>query len=273
MIWVQEIRQKFTWMKGKVEKYVFDNYLLKHIETPIIDEDKLLILVSITDLLELPIAKLENYTLSTMLIQTALDTHEHISEKTGNEKSRQLTVLAGDYYSGLYYKLLADSEEIMMIKTLSNGVKEVNEHKIAVYHKESDSLENLMNNIKSLESALLKNFANYFQLDLWNEQTANILLFKRLLAEKKQYVQRKWSIVFEAIMHIINSHDNVHLSELTDKQQSHLINVYDQLLDRTKQTIEDGMNKIPFLNEFLESRIGFLVKQHQPYVKTFLEEG
>lgn len=273
MISVHDIRQKFTHIKEKVELYVFDQYLLKHIDTPVIDEDKLLILVSIMDYLKLPISKIENFALSTMLIQTALDTHEHISRTSENEKSRQLTVLAGDYYSGLYYKLLADSEEILMIKTLSNGVKEVNEHKIAVYHRESDGMEKFINSLKLLESALLERFANYFQDDLWNEQAANLLLFKRLLLEKKRYVARECSILFDGITNLTNFNDQGKTAELSEEQQIQLMVVCDKYLDRSKQIIENGLKHIPYLNELLETRIGSLLQQHQPYAKTFMEEG
>ncbi len=53
MIKLQDIRQKYTDILEQVEKKVFDSYLLKYIDTPIIDEDKLLILISIMDRLEL----------------------------------------------------------------------------------------------------------------------------------------------------------------------------------------------------------------------------
>ena len=67
-----------------------------------------LFLFQLMDHLELSYSEMQNYALSTMLIQIALDTHEHISNESVEEKNRQLTVLAGDYFSGLYYKLLAD---------------------------------------------------------------------------------------------------------------------------------------------------------------------
>ncbi|WP_335712435.1 heptaprenyl diphosphate synthase component 1, partial [Neobacillus drentensis] len=139
-----DIRQKFTNIREQVEKRVCDTYLLNYIEIPIIDEDKLLLLVSIMDRLELSYSDMQNYALSTMLIQIALDTHEHITDASVEEKNRQLTVLAGDYFSGLYYKLLADSEDIMMIKALSRGIKEVNENKISVYQNEILDIEELM---------------------------------------------------------------------------------------------------------------------------------
>jgi heptaprenyl diphosphate synthase len=175
-----DIRQKFTDIKEQVEQKVFHPYLLKYIEKPVIDEDKLLILVSIMDRLELSYNELKNYTMTTMLIQIALDTHEHISNADVDEKNRQLTVLAGDYYSGLYYKLLADSENIIMIKELSKGIKEVNEHKVSIYQKELNGIDNLMTSIKKIESSLLVKFSECFKVDLWNEFIVNLFFFQAL---------------------------------------------------------------------------------------------
>ena len=86
MIKLPDIRQNFTDIKQQVEQRVFHPYLLKYIETPVIDEDKLLILVSIMERLELSYNEIENYAMTTMLVQIALDTHEHISNAAVDEK-------------------------------------------------------------------------------------------------------------------------------------------------------------------------------------------
>ncbi len=273
MIRVQDIRQKYTLIKEQVEKRVLDTYLLEYIETPIIDEDKLLILISLMDQLELPFSKIQNYALSTMLIQIALDTHEHIFNASSDEKKRQLTVLAGDYFSGLYYKLLADSDDIMMIKSLSKGVKEVNENKTIIYQSEFDGIEKLMTSIKMIESSILTMLSDYFKVDLWNDFLANLLLFKRLLSEKKQYFYSGRSVLFESLKKISFSRNDLKLEELTGEQRNHLIDICDHYLEHSKQVIEKGIRQYPFLNDLLEKRIMSLLNQYQPYSKTYVEEG
>lgn len=273
MIKLLDIRQKFTNIREQVEKRVCDPYLLKYIEIPIIDEDKLLILVSIMDRLELSYSDMQNYALSTMLIQIALDTHEHISNESVEEKNRQLTVLAGDYFSGLYYKLLADTEEIKMIKALSRGIKEVNENKISVYQKEIQEIEELMTRFGLIESSLLAHLSEYFKVDLWNDFIGNLLLFKRLLHEKSQFIQTGSSVLFEALKSIVFPINNNKVIELSKEQQSHLFLCCDQYLERSKTVIEKGLEQLPYLNELLESRIISILSQYQPNAKTFVEEG
>jgi heptaprenyl diphosphate synthase len=268
-----DIRQKFTIIRGQVEKSIYDTYLLQYIETPIIDEDKLLILISLMDRLELSLSEISNYALSTMLIQIALDTHEHISDSSEEEKNRQLTVLAGDYFSGLYYKLLAESEDILMIKALSKGIKEVNENKISVYQKESEGTEKLMTSIKLIESSILANLSDYFKVDKWNDFFANLLLFKRLLNEKDKYIQSEKSLLFAALKKIIFPIDDNNMKELSHVQQNHLVMICDNYLELTKQVIEKGLEDLPYLNNFLEKRITSILSQYQPYAKTFVEEG
>ncbi|MFJ5757813.1 heptaprenyl diphosphate synthase component 1 [Neobacillus sp. NPDC093182] len=273
MIKLPDIRQKFTDIKEQVEQKVFHPYLLKYIETPVIDEDKLLILVSIMDRLELSYNEMKNYAMTTMLIQIALDTHEHISNAAVDEINRQLTVLAGDYYSGLYYKLLAESEDINMIKELSKGIKEINEHKISIYQKELNSIENLMTSIKKIESSLLVKFSECFKVDLWNEFIAKLFFFKRLLHEKRLFMEAGSSVVFETLKELTIVNTNRSIKNLSDKQQSDLLVICDRYLDSSKQFLIKGTSQLPYLNDMLEARITSIINEHQPIVKTLVEEG
>ena len=50
-------------------------------------------------------------------------------------RSRQLKVLAGDYYSSRFYQLLAQAGQVGMIRRISNGVCEVNKIKVNFYMK------------------------------------------------------------------------------------------------------------------------------------------
>jgi heptaprenyl diphosphate synthase len=273
VIRLQDIRQKYTDIRVQVENKVFDSYLLKYIETPIIDEDKLLILISLMDRLELSFKEMQNFALSTMLIQIALDTHEHITHSSMDEKSRQLTVLAGDYFSGLYYKLLADSEDIGMIRALSYGVKDVNEHKVAAYQKESGEIEKIMNDLMMIESSLIAKLAEYFKVDLWNEFIANFLLFKRLVIEKRKYVQDGSSGIFDLLKKVVFPKNDSKLNELSSEHQNHLLMVCDHYLEISKHIVEKGIRQLPYLNDLLEKRISTILNQHQPIAKTFVEEG
>ncbi len=115
-------------------------YFINYIEEPFIDEEKIALLYGALKGANLHIEQIEHYVVTIMLVQIALDTHERVSNKAGEEaneshKRRQLTVLAGDYYSGLYYYLLSMNRDIVLIRALAEGIKEINEHKIMLYQK------------------------------------------------------------------------------------------------------------------------------------------
>ena len=105
-----ETENKMVQMKETIERYVLHPYLRKYIISPSIDEDKLLMLISIVEELDLSPIEKDTYVIAIMLMYIALDTHDDVSNTLEDEnsmKTRQLTILAGDYYSGLYYKVLA----------------------------------------------------------------------------------------------------------------------------------------------------------------------
>jgi heptaprenyl diphosphate synthase len=267
---MQNIRQKYTDIKEKLEKRVFDTYLLKYIEKPMIDEDKLLILISMMDALEVPLRKVENYCLAAMLIQIALDTHEHINKLSKDGKMRQLTVLAGDYYSGLYYKILAESEDIVLIKAISAGVKEINEHKVVVYRQDSEDIEKLMASMKLIESSILMKISDHFNMDFWSDFLGNLLFFKRLLKEKSKFTRGENSVLFDAMKKVLFP---IRLSSLLAEQNQQLLMVCDHYLELSKQAIENGVLMSSHINDLLAARISSLLKQYQPIAKTFVEEG
>lgn len=278
MIRLRDIRQKLIEVKGQLEQKVLHSYLVKFIENPYVDEDKLLLLISIMDQLELSEQQRKSYALATMLIQIALDTHEHVSNKKISEipelTSRQLTVLAGDYYSGLYYKLLAETDDISMIKVLAKGIKEVNEHKITFFQQEFDGIEKLITSIKIIESSLLSKIIDYFQVNVWSDMASNVLLVKRLLVEKKRYIQTGCSQFFEAMKKVIfPKSDDLKFKDLSNEQKKYLLVVCDRYIEFSKTIIEENIQQLPYLNDALKSRITTILNKHQSIANTYVEEG
>jgi heptaprenyl diphosphate synthase len=270
---MHECEKKLAGMKAEIESYVFHPYLRQYIIPPNIDEDKLLILISIVDQLELSPYKRDIIVKAIMLMHIALDTHDHVTNSLTDEtsmKMRQLTVLAGDYYSGLYYKLLAEIGDIQVIKMLSEGVKNINEHKVLIYHKDQGHLNAIMNSLKTIEFSLIEKLTVYYGVTEWNEELSDFLLAKRLIAEKKQYEQTGASVLFDAIDRVTFSK---YQNEQTDSRQKELILTCGEYLDYLKHSLEKRMNKIQQFNSLLEERMIDMLKHHYPREKSFVEEG
>ncbi|WP_249899615.1 heptaprenyl diphosphate synthase component 1 [Paenibacillus sp. PK3_47] len=125
----------------------------------------------------------ELYTLVTGLVQLALDTHESIdrsSEQPGGDamRSRQLKVLAGDYFSSWFYRLLARSGQIEMIGILSTAIAEFNVMKAGLYSKMTGMLlsaEQYLRHTVQLNMRLFLSFTPMIEAplaDLWQKLLA-----------------------------------------------------------------------------------------------------
>lgn len=85
-------------------------------------------------------ADAENIALAVYLVQLGMDTHdlidaEPVRKEESGMRSRQLNVLAGDYFSSLFYELLASAGRTELISELSSSVCEVNRKKVNLYTK------------------------------------------------------------------------------------------------------------------------------------------
>nr|WP_255639613.1 heptaprenyl diphosphate synthase component 1 [Aquibacillus saliphilus] len=224
-------------LKIAIEKQLNHSYLEKFIQKPVIDEDKLLILSSLLQNTTFSEHKKKNYIVTTMLVQIALDTHDLVTETADKDesdlsrKTRQLTVLAGDYYSGLYYYILSELSDIPMIHTLASAIKEINELKMSIYYKEFNSVQDLMDSLKKLESLLIQRVAEHIQRTSILELTGDWLLMRKLIREKKTFLNKGRSPVFdlltEGLAYNVNGNQIVYTVE--DTIQKHVSHVEDAI--------------------------------------------
>ncbi|WP_042203293.1 heptaprenyl diphosphate synthase component 1 [Paenibacillus camerounensis] len=129
----------------------------------------------------------ELYTLVTGLVQLALDTHEsidHVSDDPGGDpmRSRQLKVLAGDYFSSWFYHLLAKSGQIEMVGSLSSAIADFNVLKARLYSKMKEQLlssEQYLRHTVQLNMRLFLSFTPLIEGSLTG-------LWEKLLAEFSQ---------------------------------------------------------------------------------------
>lgn len=191
MIHLQDIYVQLAKIKDALHVKLTHPFLAKYIPSPIIDEDKLLLFYALFDQTDLPEEKKENYIITAMLVQIALDTHDEVSTsahlRQEEFKQRQLIVLAGDYFSGLYYALLSEMQDIGMIRTLATAIKEINEHKIRLYEQSAADFDSFTASLLKVETSLFEHVSEYIQAGIFSRLTTAFLSYKRLLLEKSKY--------------------------------------------------------------------------------------
>jgi len=129
---------KFFRIPEMAKQYTDYDMIRNHTELPEFPMTRIRLLLAFLDHPGLHDEKNELYALVTSLVQLGIDTHELVSE-TNDEtekksvRSRQLKVLAGDYFSSRFYHLLSGAGQIEMIQQLSSAICEVNRLKMTFY--------------------------------------------------------------------------------------------------------------------------------------------
>ncbi|MFC4078092.1 heptaprenyl diphosphate synthase component 1 [Salinithrix halophila] len=113
------------------------SYLEKNLRQPEVPVFLVQLLQLMMRTRSLPAGRIRLYCVTAALVQMGLNIHETVTtdrEGTGRGmRTRQLSVLAGDYFSSLFYRELADHGEIEGITRLSQAISDVNEAKMALY--------------------------------------------------------------------------------------------------------------------------------------------
>ncbi|MDP9729850.1 heptaprenyl diphosphate synthase component 1 [Alicyclobacillus tolerans] len=96
-----------------------------------------------------------------LLLQKGLSMHDEIDEKIN--RTRQLTILAGDFHSSQYYRLIAQTGEFPLMDLLAVSVAEMNEAKMTLLISQQKlSLEEQKQLRIIIEGRLLEALAEYY---------------------------------------------------------------------------------------------------------------
>ncbi len=194
------IQQQVEQLKFKIIQKVRHRTLHKYTGEPDVREDRLFFLL-------LPFLNGEQWTdeheqagIAVAIIYSALSAHDQIKESNASSKSQQLTVLAGDYYSGMYYQILAKQSNIALIRSLSNGIIEISEKKASVYDQLHRTFNEWMSTIVSIESLSIEQFYLHYEFEQYIPYMRQALFIQRIVYELDLYKDGKSSRFQEALI-------------------------------------------------------------------------
>ncbi len=118
-------------IRSKIHGEMDHPYLSSIIEQPTPDKLQLTLSEAICTAAGLSKKETEVIVSTLLLIYHGLAVHEEIEwlARHADERHRQLGVLAGDYYSSKYYRLLAESSQIQLIGHFALAIQTINEVK------------------------------------------------------------------------------------------------------------------------------------------------
>lgn len=248
---VNEIEQLSVEIQNKIKH----TYLDKFIKTPVINKDKLTILSVLFKNTTLSKTKQKTSIIATMLVQMALDTHDKVevtNQLETNESdvtTRQLTVLAGDYYSALYYFLLSEIDDIQLIQTLALAIKEINEYKMQLYYMEFESITDYINVVQKIETTLLTRVADFINQSFLSKVTNQLFITNRLIREKQDFHHTNHSQIL-----------NNWLEYSTTSTKQSILNTIELMIQKNMGDLEIALSDPSINTSVIHSQLHWLLK-------------
>jgi len=246
-----EIEQLSLAIKNKTKH----SYLEKFIKSPVINKDKLTILSFLLKQSTLPEDKQYHYIVATTLVQMALDTHDHVQITNKLEQdetdvtTRQLTVLAGDYYSALYYFLLSEIDDIHIIRVLASAIKEVNEYKMQLYDMVGHSFSHYMTLLHKIDTTLLTHVAADIDQSFLSNVTNQILQTHHLISQQQTIQSGKQSLIINDWLEYA----------ISDTKQS-VLNAVEAMIEERVTDIQHIFSDPSFDSSILDAHLSWLIK-------------
>jgi heptaprenyl diphosphate synthase len=200
---LQNIKIEVDRLNTKLYEKISHTYLTKYISRPKIDEHKGVFLYGL--LHQSKYNNIDDAYIAIMLVDLALAVHDEVPTKLAKQESevkgRQLTVLAGDYFSSLYYSSLAGINDLRLIKTVSIAIQDINELKMDSYLFDNLDVEKLFSNTQMISSHLFSTIAISLGFKEWSVFANNYFILKEIAHNNKG-----GSITQKAIQHMFHQH-------------------------------------------------------------------
>lgn len=230
-----------------------------------VEADRDLVYFLLECLREVPFTKEEKreQILSALFAQAAFHAHENVyhdemvSQK--EKKTNQLTVLAGDYFSSLYYRLLSKSVHQPILHLFSRTIQTINEMKMELYFYEEGPFEELLDRIRHIETGFVSALTTYYEKKEL-QQVAEIFFTLRRLLEERKYVAYKKLTSIAYALHWYAEGEKTFTSyhwppANTKRLLDQAIQTYDELLAEKLQSISSPL-KDTYLYERLNEWVG-----------------
>ena len=95
-------------------------------------------------------------------VHAAFEAHDSVDEVDASSKGQQLTVLSGDHFSGIHYRLLASIPAFGFIRSLSGTIGQINEMKTNCHDQPPGGAREMMDAIRTIESGCITDFLHTF---------------------------------------------------------------------------------------------------------------
>ncbi|WP_019242029.1 MULTISPECIES: heptaprenyl diphosphate synthase component 1 [Bacillus] len=262
-------------IKSHIISKAYHPYLRRFLKEPVIEEKKILLLILLLQELKITDEERDQYITATMLVQTALDIHDEVSSSKKLEdpevlKQRQLTILAGDYYSGLYYYILSQFERIDLIRSLAEGIKEINEKKIIYIQNQFATVEDMLNTVKVIESSLIVKVEECFGSQKYKHFIEDYLLLHRLQKEYATVKNGNKSLLCNGFSKIRYSKD---MADLTQSETIQLIEYIDIQIKALRDTCVNELKLLFPHDVSLSSIFKTTLAEDGLTANSFVEEG
>lgn len=193
------IQNSIAQLKTEIFMDVRHRTLQKYTGVPVLDENQLFYLL-------IPFLNGEEWqqeqqeaAITVGIVYAALAAHDHIKELDATSKEQQLTVLAGDFYSGRYYEILAMSGNVALIRNLSQGIVARCENQIKVYENKQRTMEQWYKSMSTIESGLIAQFFDLYSFGEYIPLIEKSLLILRLEKEWTAYQRGQMSLMGKAL--------------------------------------------------------------------------
>lgn len=238
------------------KKYTEYDMIVTHTELPDFPESRIRLLFTFLKRSSAVSEQSELYSLVTSLVQMGMDTHDMVDQdnkKTDKaaSRSRQLKVLAGDYFSSRFYQLLSQTGQIELVKLLSGAVCEVNRLKMSLYTRmkqlKMTAEEYIQHNV-GIKSQLFLSFNKFMEdkyKSVWPEFLRAFTQCEVLLQEMGRSVKTQSFHGSWAYWHILQSGSKEERKRLND----------DKLDAAHVHQVMDKYNVLPQLHEMLDGQV------------------